>query len=162
MSEGYRDDLAAAQARVAELEAKLGGEPSSDLATLERQHAALVRSVPTRGRVRLIAGLAIFVSLVTLASMLFLSSPYDHHPRFQIAMQMLGMAAMAFLATTQWLSRVMTLQSVKLSERLLAAERARVALESRARIAEQPRVAIAEPLEEAAEEAATRTSQTRR
>lgn len=154
MNSGYRDDLAAAQARIAELEGAMAGGP--DLAAREQEHAALVRSVPTRQRVRFVTGLAVFVSLITLASMLFLSSSYDTHPRFTIAMQMLTMVGMTFTAWMIWVSRATGLKSVALSERLLAAERARVALESRVRVGDPARIAEAEPLEEAVEAPSTR------
>jgi hypothetical protein len=150
MNSGYRDDLAAAQARIAELESTMD---APDLAAREREHAALVRSVPSRDRVRWVVGLAVFVSLIALTSMLFLSSPYDQHPRFAIAMQMLTIAGMSLSASMMWVSRVMGLRSVALSERLLAAERARVALEARVRVAEPARVESAEPLSSDAVEA---------
>src|SRR5512141_3218061 len=90
MNHGYRDELAAAQARIAELEGELAhGGGSANVQALEQEHAALVRTVPARERVRLAIGLAGFVSLLTLASMLFLHSDYDLHPRFQVAGQML-------------------------------------------------------------------------
>ncbi len=154
MTDEYRNDLAAAQARIAQLEARLTeGAAAPDLEWLEAKHAALVRSVPSQARVRLMAGLAAFVSAITLGSMFFLASPYDTHPRFSIAMQMLvicGMVASAFLTR---LGRLEGLKAVALSEQLLAAEQARAALQSRVRVAGD-RIASAEPLEAESEVAA--------
>lgn len=141
MSQGYRDELAAAQARVVELEARLSERGhASDLGDLEREHAARVRALPTPKRVWLMSALAAFITLTAVVSMLFLSSPYDHHPRFTLAMQMLTMLGAITSAMLTWVARADGLKAVALSERLLAAERGRAALESRVRVAEQMRV----------------------
>ncbi len=160
MNQGYRDDLAAAQARIVELEDKLArGGASPALDALEREHAALVRSVPSRARVGLMTGLAGFVALISVVSMLFLSSSYDQHPRFTIAMQMIVICGMTVAAFGTWLARVGGLEKVVLTERLLAAERARSELESRVRVADATRVAAfdeAEPAESESSPASAR------
>ena len=144
----YRDDLAAAQARIAELEGDRDRAASSpDLDALEREHAALVRAVPSRARAWLSTGISAFVSLVTLVSMLFLASPYDHSPRFTIAVQMVVIFSTLLVAAIMWMSRAHGLEKVALAQRLLAAERERAALASRVRVADATRIPRDEEIE---------------
>ena len=154
MSEGYRSDLAAAQARITELEGRLAARAASpDLAAAEAQHAKLLRAVPKKANVWLITGLAVLVAVASLGPMLlFPVSPYDHYPRLADAARLTTTFAMVFAAVMQWIARSEGLQKVALSERLLAAERDRAALaDARVRVAPstQPtRVAPDEELEE--------------
>lgn len=144
MNQDYRSDLAAAQARIVELEAELAGH-GGDITALEREHAALVRSVPTRARAWLIVGPSLVVAAMTLVPLLLPASPYDQHPRFSVALQMFILGMVAITVVSTWLNRAMGLRTMALSERLMTAERARATMESRVRVAEERRVASVEP-----------------
>ena len=84
-----------------------------------------------------------FVFLLTLVSMLFFVSPYDHFPRFTIAVQMIAIGSTALAAAIAWISRANGLEKVALAQRLLEAERERAALASRVRVANAARIAPA-------------------
>lgn len=132
MGEGYRDDLAAAQARIAHLEeelARVHSGSSEDQGALALEHQALVRSIPSMPRTYVMTGSGILVVLSSIAGLAMGSSHYEHNPVLSAVLPVIVIVSMTFSVMIMWITRSERLRQAKVSERLVAEAKERHALQ---------------------------------